>query len=831
MTKRRRTKSRLWLLAIGVLLAGGLGWLLAPVTNSAPKTTATLTEGLPKLRTFRPFRINGTCTPSPAEKASESLPTHLPLELRDGSGRVRRLVKSSIADAEAVRRQLLEAGGTRVTWLPGEGFSVSLEPHEAQALERAGLTLAAARVPSSEALREEAESLLPDEVLRATLICADEASCQATEALAARHGMVEVVADTTVIARLSRAGLASIFRESGAGILAADLRREGALFAEEAPAPRPPTHPNLPFFGRGERISLPDTGCSAGLEAADSAHLDLAAAVLAELPQPWWALAQDAPANSGADRVGHGTAIAGILVGGGEASPRRSLRGTSPEAKLLVQNLAFGDEALQLIAPPDLRTLFEEAHARGASILSNSWGSRHGGNAPYSLEAWASDSFAWEHPEAVLLFAAGNSGPEAQTLAGGAALGKNVLTVGALNTAGERPADFSSRGPTADSRTKPELWAPGKGIIGPRTGSTADYVVMSGTSLATPMVAAGAALVRQALREQWGVPNPSAALVRALLVLGSQPFASPVIGGGRLDLEETLLPTAADLRYEAFTYGASGSHERFPIELSEAGELSAVLAWVDAPADIAARDPKVNALVLRLEDAQGIPLEAAVEALGTQVRLTAPELPAGAYQLVVESVCVPIPGGAAALAVRLPASQQTALLHAPIQRAEPGTSHPLVWRAEGPEADAVQLWVSSDGETWELAPQSTRLDVPSNAQALWYSLETSSHRAGPFAVQVGQAVVLTVANQAGGLANEPNTGEHLRVIGEVVEATASPTWTWQIRRAPYPIIKRRWQAPKGWRLTDQHSGRTLAQGKSDHARFAMPDAPAVLTWY
>jgi hypothetical protein len=47
-------------------------------------------------------------------------------------------------------------------------------------------------------------------------------------------------------------------------------------------------------------------------------------------------------------------------------------------------------------------------------------------------------------------------------------------------------ASFSSRGPTKDERMKPEISAPGVNISAPKAGSTNQYVVYSGTSMATP---------------------------------------------------------------------------------------------------------------------------------------------------------------------------------------------------------------------------------------------------------------------------------------------------------------------------------------------------------
>jgi serine protease AprX len=130
----------------------------------------------------------------------------------------------------------------------------------------------------------------------------------------------------------------------------------------------------------------------------------------------------------------------------------------------------------------------------------------------------------------LVVTAAGNSGPGFRTLVtpGDA---DSVITVGAEDSLGAIAA-FSSRGPTADGRLKPDLTAPGVAvctITGPGLGR------LNGTSFATPLTAAAAALVkalhptlgpialRNALRRYasnraapdsvrgWGRPNVTAA--------------------------------------------------------------------------------------------------------------------------------------------------------------------------------------------------------------------------------------------------------------------------------------------------------------------------------
>ena len=96
----------------------------------------------------------------------------------------------------------------------------------------------------------------------------------------------------------------------------------------------------------------------------------------------------------------------------------------------------------------------------------------------------------------IMINSAGNRGPEPSTL-GAPADADGLITVGAVDPFGHI-ADFSSRGPTADGRIKPEVCAPGVDtwVVDPAT--TEDYRQGNGTSYAAPLTTGIAALLFQA---------------------------------------------------------------------------------------------------------------------------------------------------------------------------------------------------------------------------------------------------------------------------------------------------------------------------------------------
>ncbi|MFH2057017.1 MAG: S8 family serine peptidase [bacterium] len=115
---------------------------------------------------------------------------------------------------------------------------------------------------------------------------------------------------------------------------------------------------------------------------------------------------------------------------------------------------------------------------------------------------------------------AGNSGPSASTL-GAPADADSIMTIGAVYYDGSI-ASFSSRGPTADGRIKPEVCA--RGVDVNRATSTADNTFSaygSGTSYSCPLVAGAAAIV-------WGAhPEWTNMQVREALMMTADNALTP----------------------------------------------------------------------------------------------------------------------------------------------------------------------------------------------------------------------------------------------------------------------------------------------------------------
>lgn len=96
----------------------------------------------------------------------------------------------------------------------------------------------------------------------------------------------------------------------------------------------------------------------------------------------------------------------------------------------------------------------------------------------------------------VVANSAGNEGPGSSTL-GAPADAKNILTVGSVDRTG-LISGFSSRGPTADGRIKPEVMARGELTFVASSRSANAFGQQNGTSFSCPLVAGTAAVLLSA---------------------------------------------------------------------------------------------------------------------------------------------------------------------------------------------------------------------------------------------------------------------------------------------------------------------------------------------
>ncbi|MCL5998850.1 MAG: S8 family serine peptidase [Chloroflexi bacterium] len=381
-------------------------------------------------------------------------------------------------------------------------------------------------------------------------------------------------------------------------------------------------------------------------------------------------------ANDGAadTESGHGTHVAGSVAGSGARSSGQ-YKGLAYAANITFQaveqyttwtspNATCPNGRYLTGIPDDVRDLLAEVYGWGARVQNDSWGG--GTYGVYDQQASYFDDFVFQHKDMAVVVAAGNDGRDT-TLDGyvdggtvsSPGTSKNVIVIGAsenerasggynpggacstyytcwgsyfptnptrndpLSNSREHMAAFSSRGPMNDGRIKPDLVAPGTNILSVRSSQASEqgwgafnqyYMYMGGTSMASPLSAGAATLVREFYVESQNVISPSAALIKATLINtavdisgygnssyeAGQPIPNSHEGWGRIDVGAATTPGTRQFVDEATgvttgitkTYIFSVSSPIKPLKIS--------LVWSDYAGAANVLPALVNDLNLRV---------------------------------------------------------------------------------------------------------------------------------------------------------------------------------------------------------------------------------------
>ncbi len=659
--------------------------------------------------------------------------------------------------------------------------------------------------------------------------------------------------------------------------------------------------------GTGQVVALADTGLDTGN--TNTLHPDFAGRLLQVFDL--------GRLTNWSDTYYHGTHTAGSLLGTGAAAGGQS-RGAAPGARLVFQSVMDAYNTLSGL-PDDLYDLYQPPYDLGARIHSDSWGSAVGGQ--YTADAMATDEFVWDHPDMLPVYAAGNEGTDGDrdgvvdlNSLDAPASAKNVLAVGAAESgrpAGSGgktartylsawPADypvppiasdlissspagqpqglaaFSSRGPAADGRAKPDVVAPGTDIVSVRSrastdtgwgvlGANTNYCFMGGTSMATPLAAGAATLVRQYCTDVRGLAEPSAALLKAALAGGARaltpgqygtnefreipapPRPNPVEGFGQPDIAGTLYPAGGlqAVLTEGAVALATGASNTLAFLVRSNAPLTAALAYSDYPSALAAAVNLVNDLDLQLRAPDGTLYQpnglAAPDRLNNLEVVDVAAPATGVWTLVVSGYNVPQGPQPYALYLRGAVRMPVTITHTPLANTclttgvytvtaavasaaaiDPATVR-LVWIATGSTGGFSSVTMTSgDGLHYEAA-----IPAQATGKRVWYYLTAGPpdypayHPAGaPLTLHVFDITPALTLTVGGAPANyftaDPAYGAHQ--LGSNIALRASVSW---------PL-----DGTNGWRTACigwTGSGSVPATGAMDFCDFTLRQDSA-LTW-
>ncbi|MFC0006933.1 S8 family serine peptidase [Micromonospora siamensis] len=274
------------------------------------------------------------------------------------------------------------------------------------------------------------------------------------------------------------------------------------------------------FTGKGVTVAVLDTG-------VDLTHPDLAGRV-AEARN-----FSAVPEND--DTVGHGTHVASIIAGSGAASGGK-YRGVAPDATLLSGKVCEDEGCTDSAILAGMQWAAAEKHATVVNMSLSGWDTPEVDPLEQAVQTLTAQTGT------LFVTAAGNDGSDASV--GSPASADAALAVGAVDRDDEL-ADFSSRGPRiGDDAIKPDITAPGVGIVAARAAHGVigepvgeKYVALSGTSMATPHVVGAVALLAQQH------PGWNAGRYKALLMASAKPHPAQTAfaqGAGRVDVAHAI---------------------------------------------------------------------------------------------------------------------------------------------------------------------------------------------------------------------------------------------------------------------------------------------------
>lgn len=278
------------------------------------------------------------------------------------------------------------------------------------------------------------------------------------------------------------------------------------------------------YDGKGVKVAVLDTG-------ADLTNADIKSEIVRSESFVNGQTVQDGH--------GHGTHVASTIAGSG-ANSGGKYKGVAPGADLLIgkvlDNSGHGADSSILAG-------MEWAIEQSADVVSMSLG---GTDAPGEDVLTNAVNSLSASSDALFVIAAGNSGPGESTL-GTPGAADTALTVGAVDKS-DALAEFSSRGPRlGDMAMKPEITAPGVGIVAARAAGTtmgtpvdANYTSANGTSMATPHVAGAAAILKQ------HHPDWTGQRIKEVLTAHAKSAADQTVyqqGYGRVDIPAALDPS------------------------------------------------------------------------------------------------------------------------------------------------------------------------------------------------------------------------------------------------------------------------------------------------
>jgi hypothetical protein len=252
----------------------------------------------------------------------------------------------------------------------------------------------------------------------------------------------------------------------------------------------------------------------------------------------------------------------------------------------------------------------------------------------YVFTDMTADQFIWGHRKFMHCNSMGNLYTNQM---GHPVNAKDIISVGATGngTNCRDIATYSSRGPTADGRRKPQLVSPGSDVMSADYQNPSGYKMLGGTSMATPNMTAATALIRQYFRRGYYPTGDtltgtrmeiSAALNKAVAIVGADNDINGYTvpdnnaGWGRIDLDSSLYfagDTSMLWVWDDTVGLETGDSILIPANVTDnVKPFRVTLCWSDYPGTMRAAYICVNDLDLTVYSPTGTPYKGNVYSSG-----------------------------------------------------------------------------------------------------------------------------------------------------------------------------------------------------------------------
>ena len=326
-------------------------------------------------------------------------------------------------------------------------------------------------------------------------------------------------------------GVRAVTRNAAVEQQAVNAGALGTAYPSSINAPEAWNTRGIEVTGRGVGVAVIDTGIAAELADFDAPGATVGSRVVASV-------VTNPDATSAGDGYGHGTHVAGIVAGNSNERPdgdplKGRYIGIAPEADLI--SVKVSDEegnASVLDVIRGLQFVVDHKADYNIRVVNLSLESSEPGS--YKTDPLdAAVEAAW-FKGIVVVAAAGNRGSGADAVSYAPGNDPYAITVGAIDDQASkadgddaRPS-WSSRGTTRDGIVKPDIHAPGAGIVSNLAPGSAfasmcpscvvdgQMIKAGGTSMSAPVVSGAIALLLQ--KAPWLTPDQ----VKALLVNGAR---------------------------------------------------------------------------------------------------------------------------------------------------------------------------------------------------------------------------------------------------------------------------------------------------------------------